>query len=388
MNIWSSILVFATLVSFRTAEASEVVLKYSSFIVSDVIGLDDQDTTLETRLQYSPKETPNGDNSVPGTVKPRTYSVYWNTPSETCSSNYGVDVDVRHFGVKENQRNGWVGDEITIFYAKDLGLYPYITPTGQPINGGIPQLGNLEAHLSKATDDVKRFIPNANFSGLGVIDWERWSPVWEKSSKLYHELSVSLVRKEHPDWSLTRLEAEAKAQFETAAKRWMVENLRLVKSLRPLGRWGYYLFPGCPDRHARTCPKKDMKLDDQIVWLMNESTALYPSAYLKDYSLTRQAKIDIIYNRVSEALRMRAIVRERFNKTVPIYLYNRYRYLNDQLYSKLDLLDTAGQPMYLGIEGTVLWDTTVLASNKTICQRMKTYVDTILGPTVRDILLN
>ena len=71
------------------------------------------------------------------------FSVTWNVPTQRCRSSFGVNVDVKSFGLTENPNNSWVGPFITIVYA-DFGLYPYVASNGTLVNGGIPQVRNSD----------------------------------------------------------------------------------------------------------------------------------------------------------------------------------------------------------------------------------------------------
>ena len=68
------------------------------------------------------------------------------------------------------------GEQVSILY--DPGLFPAILPNGSHRNGGVPQAGNLKIHLDKFEHDVDKYIPDKNNSGLAIIDFELWRPVF------------------------------------------------------------------------------------------------------------------------------------------------------------------------------------------------------------------
>ena len=83
------------------------------------------------------------------------------------------------------------------------------------------QLTDFEAHFAKTARDINEVIPDKNFTGYGVIDWEKWRPVYDRNwdaKRRYQEGSVELVREQHPEWSEAKLKAEAKLQFEKSAR--------------------------------------------------------------------------------------------------------------------------------------------------------------------------
>ena len=94
------------------------------------------------------------------------------------------------------------------------------------------QLTKLTKHLEKATDDIIAAIPNPQFSGLAVIDWEKWFPQWNFNSSImdfYRGPSIDLVRERHPEWDNVTVELVAKLEFEETAKSLMEATLLLGK---------------------------------------------------------------------------------------------------------------------------------------------------------------
>ena len=67
------------------------------------------------------------------------FVVIWNAPTKGCEK-CGVDVDVKRYGMKENTDDKWMGAEIALFYAGNLGLYPFYDTDGNAVNGGLPQV--------------------------------------------------------------------------------------------------------------------------------------------------------------------------------------------------------------------------------------------------------
>jgi len=142
---------------------------------------------------------------------------------------------------------------MTIFYRDRLGTYPYLSHDGRRVNEGIPQLTDLAAHLSLTVTQLSVLL-RPDFSGLAVIDWEEWQPLWANNfgSKMkYRRLSKQLVRQERPDLLENAVKLLAKQKFEESAKRFMEETLRLAVRRRPKGFWGFYGFPFCFNKHKR-----------------------------------------------------------------------------------------------------------------------------------------
>lgn len=258
----------------------------------------------------------------------------WNAPTASCLSQYGVDLDLGTFSIIRNKNQTFMGDNITIFYAEKLGLYPRYTSQSQAINGGVPQNASLSQHLRAASDNIRTFIPDRDFPGLAVVDWESWRPVWERnwdSKQVYWEGSRALVKSRHPDWSPAQVEAAARVDFEKAGRSFMEETLKLGQEERPNGLWGFYGFPNCYNyysykskNYTGECPAVEIKRNDELLWLWNVSTALFPDIYLS-LELRGLSKEVLLYthHRILEALRVGA---QSVPSTPPVFPYSRIVY--------------------------------------------------------------
>ena len=115
-----------------------------------------------------------------------------------------------------------------------------ILDNGTAVNGGVPQAANLPVHLAELEKTVVKWIPDPQWDGNAVLDFEAWTTVWELNtgsgdwhSVRYQNYSIHLVQKEHPEWPKEQIVAEAKKEFESAATEFFVETLNTCKKLRP-----------------------------------------------------------------------------------------------------------------------------------------------------------
>ncbi|XP_053319196.1 hyaluronidase-4 [Spea bombifrons] len=313
----------------------------------------------------------------------------WNAPTEQCRLRYQVDLDLSVFDIFANTNETLSGSNVTIFYHTHLGHYPYFTDDGQPVNGGVPQSENLKFHLQKAKLDINKLVPNMNFQGLGVIDWENWRPQWDRNwgnKTIYRNASIELVKNHHPDWKIDMIMKEAKAEFEEAGKGFMSETVQLAQDMRPGGLWGYYLFPDCynydykiqPHSYTGRCPVIELMRNDFLVWLWKSSNALYPSIYL-DYILKSSPNaLKFVHHRVKEAMRVASMARKDYS--LPVFVYARpfYAYTFHCL-TEIDLVHTIGETAALGAAGIVLWGGMQYASTKESCTVVKKYISGPLG---------
>ncbi|GAA6221970.1 hyaluronidase-1-like isoform X4 [Lates japonicus] len=317
----------------------------------------------------------------------------WNAPTATCLSKYGVDFNLETFNIAQNQNQTFMGENITIFYADKLGLYPRYSTQGVPVNGGVPQNASLDEHLREASDDIRKFIPNRDFRGLAVVDWESWRPIWERNwdnKQVYWEASRALVRSRHPDWSPEQIEAEARVRFEEAGRKFMEETLKLGREERPNGLWGFYGFPECYNYYNKSanfsgeCPVEEMKRNDELLWLWNSSSALYPDIYLslELRGLSREV-LFYTHHRIMEAMRAGAQVTP---STPPVFPYARIVYTYSfEFLSEEHLVYTIGESAALGSAGVILWGNRDYSRSQAACNAVKSYVEEILGPYVVNV---
>lgn len=254
----------------------------------------------------------------------------WNIPAERCADKFNVQLDLSLFSIKGSPLKSATGQAITLFYADRLGYYPHVSEkTGISIHGGIPQLGSLRKHLNKAKTDISHYIPTDGV-GLAVIDWEDWRPVFVRNWRpkdVYKRLSIALVQQQHAQLNDTEAAKKAKVDFEDAGRCFMLKTLKLGKFLRPNYLWGYYLFPDCYNHNANgpdyngSCPQIEYKRNDELNWLWNESTALFPSIYLNSKFKSSPNASLFVRNRVQEAIRVSKV--PSHTRPLPIFVYTR-----------------------------------------------------------------
>ena len=146
------------------------------------------------------------------------------------------------------------------------------------------QLVNIRDHLEQAKRDIMTRIPDPDYNGLVVIDWEPWRPLWERNwmaKKIYKIKSIELVRQRHADWPMTDLVLEAKDEFETAARAMFEQTIRLGKRLRPKALWGFYGFPDCfgQEQHDFQCT------DEVKLFLSLFKGYFLPNLFIPKYSM-------------------------------------------------------------------------------------------------------
>ncbi|KAM5291871.1 hyaluronidase-1-like [Ctenodactylus gundi] len=328
-----------------------------------------------------------------GSVVPnRPFITVWNANTQQCLEEFGVDVDISVFDVIANPGQTFRGPNMTIFYHSQLGTYPYYTPSGEPVFGGLPQNASLSDHLACTRKDIQAAMPASDFSGLVVIDWEEWCPRWAfnwDSKDIYRQQSRALIRVQHPDWPATWVEEAAQDQFQKAAQVWMASTLQLGQALRPHGLWGFYGFPNCYNynflspNYTGECPLEICAENDQLGWLWNQSWALYPSIYIPE-ALEGTGKIQMyVRHRVSEAFRVALAAKD---PSLPVLPYVQIFYgRTNHLLPLEELEHSIGESVAQGAAGVVFWVSSKNTRTKESCLAIKKYVDSILGSFILNV---
>ncbi len=268
----------------------------------------------------------------------------WNAPTEDCRPRHNVHLQLDQFQIVASPNEGFTKQNLTMFYKDRLGLYPHFQD-GVAVNGGLPQIASLTHHREKMPEGIAKYIRDASAQGLAVIDWEEWRPIWIRNwdtKAIYKSQSQLLVAQKNPGWTPTQITKVAQQEFEISSRIFMLETLRLAKSLRPNQLWGFYLFPDCYnhdylrslENYTGRCPDVEVARNDQLKWLWTESTALFPSIYMKSVLRSTSSARQFVRNRVKEGMRL-ASVGEGLAR--PVFVYSRPTYDNE-----LELLTEVG----------------------------------------------
>ncbi|NXH19842.1 HYAL2 protein, partial [Bucco capensis] len=324
----------------------------------------------------------------------RPFLVAWNVPTQDCKPRFQVSLDFSLFDLQATPNEGFVGQNITIFYKERLGLYPYYNSQRVAINGGVPQNSSLSEHLARLPASISKYIRSPTKEGLAVIDWEEWRPIWARNWKpkdIYREVSQHLVYQRQRTWSreeMNKQEVNKQAvfEFESAAQQFMVSTLRVAKSYRPKQLWGFYLFPDCynhdysknKESYTGQCPDVEKTRNDQLAWLWRESMALYPSIYLDPLLASTPNSRKFVRARVMEALRISRQHHDGYS--LPVFVYIRPTYIRKlDLLSQPDLISTIGESAALGAAGAILWGDADYTKDRGTCQAIKNYLEGDLG---------
>ncbi|XP_076860759.1 hyaluronidase PH-20-like [Brachyhypopomus gauderio] len=320
------------------------------------------------------------------------FAAIWNAPTHVCKDP-SISLDFSAFQAVTTPTSK-PDQFLFLFYSDRLGLYPYIdTSTGKQYNGGIPQKGNLAASLEKSVSDINQYIPES-ITGLTVIDWESWDPLWVRnwdSLEIYQKFSIQYAKEKNPSLSSEEAITVAKQQFQKAACAYMEQTIQQGIQMRPKYLWGYYLFPDCNNNgwdepgYTGECPESDKHLNNELLWLWESSTALYPSAYLSVSQRENSSTALYVRGRVQEAVRVSTLPRQNYTNPIYVYLRPVFRDQNNAYLDEADLVSTIGESAALGASGTVLWGASADYNNKASCEALATYLPSTLGPYIANV---
>uniref|UniRef100_A0A1E1W6F5 Hyaluronidase n=1 Tax=Pectinophora gossypiella TaxID=13191 RepID=A0A1E1W6F5_PECGO len=327
------------------------------------------------------------EDDTPVLTSPRTppFEVYWNVPTMQCSSKKIHFTNLfDKFGILQNSNDSFRGEKIAILY--DPGFFPALFRNESSgklrfRNGGVPQEGDLDLHLKAFRSVLDQSIPDKEFSGIGIIDFESWRPILRQNFGEvvpYKAVSYEIERDRHWWWPQQWIHDEAKKRFEDAARLFMQNTIAAAKQMRPRAKWGYYGFPYCFNMASNNmnqhCAKNVHGENDQIDWLWMESTALYPSVY-SFKQLTTSQLTQLISGRIQEAARVR-------RTHTPILPYFWFRYKDGGFLTEADLQAALKTFNLSHASGFIIWGSSNDVNTVDKCQKLLNYIENVMGPAI------
>lgn len=287
------------------------------------------------------------------------------------------------FGPSENQVSTTAAPQIQrgrviVLYNWQAGLYPKQWE-GQLVNGGVPVSVDMTVHLNKLRNDLDLYIP-PSFDGYAVIDYEDWDCLWMDTPNLYKELTRAVTRARYAGITEAQVEEYSKRDHEAAAKDFFLQTINLCKQLRPNAKWGYY---GYPREHH-------IDYRQQMQWLWDASTALYPAAYVV-YPASSASPTPFGYASMDyyPALMQQLVGTSRQlagTKPVVPFVWSRYHDLNPlfrfQFLNNLDLTRMLREPRLKGADGVIFWD---YIPDSTLAQNYTQFIQTTLSQIVSSV---
>ena len=348
-----------------------------------------------------------------GRQKPAVYSVFWDVGNmddclEKAHEGHPCRID-HHVNLSQFGILPW-----TRALTGSIQSFPMLQSDGLPYGAGVPQNSNYTHQMQLIEQLVEDWIPETNYSGLAIFDYEEWQPVWQSNWACrgctlaqiprccqcwnctgcptfaqdplgmqdcrYQAWSIELVRHKHPTWELSQLVSQASKEFDAASVALYVGALQTARRLRPNATWGFYNTLG--DHQGGP----DDAITKAAMPIFYESQAIFPSLYMNTvYNDTAEARL--IHARVKASVSIAAEVGAHLNAPAPPVIPFVMQMKDSSQAGSLPLLSPAEieeeffVPYDLGAAGVIVFN-----GNLTADAAYWEHTRTVLGPAVRAFL--
>lgn len=225
-------------------------------------------------------------------------------------------------------------------------------------------------------------MPDLYATGPAVIDFEKWKPSFNYSSKAYRELSWRYAKASF-NGRLTwpQILRRAERQFEYSAKLFLGLSLANAAHMRPFAGWGYYQYPLCNNYHtpSQPCPITAKEELRRHGWLYQLSRTLYPSIYLHYFNSPDQRR-DRVKHHLDKA---QAVAR---GKPIIPFTWFQYHSKPDLFLTKTDLFMMLSEPFARNFSGVIMWGSSANVNTRERCLKLKDYLDKYMGPLVKHLV--
>lgn len=273
--------------------------------------------------------------------------------------------------------------DFMILYQHLLGNYP----KGGPHLAQEP--GYMDDHLAAIEADLDWLIPDKDFDGVAVIDYEIWRAVWERTPSVPSDLPPDAEDRDlQQDWrdymrsvtpgfdSMSESEQEdlLRESYQNAVRDFFLATLERCRQLRPNAKWGFY---GYPMRFFRWAPREAPRnvisygdgthagsaFNDRLQWMWDAVDVITPSIYTPNVIVepgeevcrsqsTAEESWEFIGNMIAEARRVAN------GKPVLPFISKMYQMRGCRQWQDVDdeeLFHQVFGPARLGADGAILW---------------------------------
>jgi hypothetical protein len=198
--------------------------------------------------------------------------------------------------------NAGIVQDVITFYEHLFGTFPSAGPhVIERWPGGREAFYTV--HLNRVRADVARAIPDINWNGYAVIDYETWSPYWTLHENTPSSLAWDARDRDFiDDWkdyirefrsdlleglSPTEQEGVFRDTWLAATREFYIRTLEAAREIRPQAKWGYYGLPEnryfvfVSDYAQYPVLREQLPAtnDFELGWMRDHVDALYPSFY-------------------------------------------------------------------------------------------------------------
>lgn len=218
---------------------------------------------------------------------------------------FSVTTDFRERRNGRNWSDQLVFDEdvmsrdFAIVYQHLLGNYP---KPGPHIVARDPDY--MRVHLAKVEEDLPFHIPDPEFSGVAILDFEVFRAIWDRTPNRpsdegpeAHDYDFQddwrdYIRSVNPDFdrmSEAEQEQYLRETYEAEIRDFFLATLAKCRELRPNAQWGFYGYPLRFYKWRREAPTNVIsygdgshngsRLNDRLQWMWDAVDVVSPSIY-------------------------------------------------------------------------------------------------------------
>lgn len=341
----------------------------------------------------SPAINPGGGGDDGGdTLDGSDFRYYFSVTTDPWEYNHG-----RRYSDELKFDHEMLSRDFVILYQHRTGLYP----RGGPHLSCDPEY--MRRHLEELAKDVVDQIPDPNFSGIAILDYECfpaiWDRVWNRPSdegpealdEDFRDDWTEYTRSKHPEFdSLSEEDREQMLRegWEAAVADLFTRSINKARELRPHAKWGFYGYPYRFFKHKREAPVdkvsygggyyKGSELNDRLQWMWDAVDIVTPSIYSQRPVGEPTADCDKYCTAAEDLLYVENMIREaqRVANGKPVMPFLTTVYADRQGCEYLQEVsdDTLyGQvvgPALAGADGAILWGHIRNADERADWQRM------------------
>ncbi len=273
--------------------------------------------------------------------------------------------------------------DYVIFYQHLLGYYPKAGPHLAMDEE------YMQAHLAKVASDVQAAIPDPNFSGIALIDFETFRAIWDRTPNIPSDEDETAhdhdfkddwrdyIERTHPEFANMNEDDQElflRDTYEDAVKNLFLQTLAVCREVRPHAKWGFHGYPIRFFKNRREAPTNVIsyddgshngsRLNDRLQWMWDAEDVISPSIYpprvvaapgedICEDQCSAAEEVEFIQNMIREARRVSN------GKPVIPAIANIYNTPHDCLYGQdvadETLYDEIMIPALAGADGVTLW---------------------------------
>jgi len=281
----------------------------------------------------------------------------------------GASYDV-HLAIQSRNASAIKGRGVPMINDITGGLMGYFPSGGPHLIAGDPTF--YANHQTKFTADLIATVPDVNFSGIIVLDYEAWWPSWEWSPLDVQNAWDTYIRTKRTDLLVGHPQGEwpgiIQTEYKKEVRKYYEFTVNLARTIRPKSKvtvYGmplrsYWIFNGVPQYGFDLNGYRQLN-EQQLGWYFDLVDVICPSIYpvykvgsppagnIHDPS----ANEAYILGMVSEAVRN--------SRGKPVYPFFTLKYhpssgYPDQFINSINLRQGLELPRQAGAAGVAIWD--------------------------------